>query len=125
LLLIQNRVELINPGSVVRRISSEGNAQHVQELVHSVNQSLRRVGPALEAWLSLVDNNLIGKVGGHDEVVLDNKGSLLIVEDESLEHSGADDSLLAVQVGGRLIDQVGVCSFGKGQNNGNSLQLSS
>lgn len=83
------------------------------------------MGCAFDAWLAVVDDHLVGEVGRHDEVVLDDEGSLLVVEDEALDDSSADDSLLTVQVSGRLVDEIGVSTFGQGENDGNSLQFSS
>lgn len=99
MLLIQNGVELVDPRTEVSRISSECDAQHIQELVHTVHQTLGSVRYTLNARLALVDDDLVGQVGRHDEVVLDHKGSFLVVQNKPLEDSGADDSLLTVQVG--------------------------
>lgn len=125
MLLVQHRVKFVDPGTIVGGVSPEGDSEHVQKFVHSVHQALGRVGHALHAGLSLVDDDLIGQVGRHDEVVFDHKGSLLVVEDEPLEHSRADDSLLAVQVGRGLVDEVGVSALGQRKDDGYSLQLSS
>jgi hypothetical protein len=43
------------------------------------------------------DDHTIGKVSCHDEVVLDDKGRFLGVENEALDHLCGDDALLRVQ----------------------------
>jgi len=42
---------------------------------------------------------LVSQVCRHNEVVFDDKGSLLVVKNESLQHSGADDTLLTIKIG--------------------------
>ena len=55
--------------------------------------------------------------------MLDNKGGFLAVHDESLDDSGGDDTLLGVQVGRWLIDEVDVCGEAKSKDDGHALQL--
>jgi hypothetical protein len=59
----------------------------------------------------------------HDEIVLYDEGSLLSVHDESLDDLGGNDTLLRVEVGGRLINKVDIGRSTKGQNDSNTLQL--
>jgi hypothetical protein len=40
----------------------------------------------------------VSEVGGHDEVVLDDEGGLLGVQDVSLDHLRGGDALLTVQI---------------------------
>lgn len=56
--------------------------------------------------------------------MLNDECRFLVVDDEALEDSGTDHSLLAVEIGGGLIDQVGHGSLGEGQDDGHSLQFS-
>lgn len=69
------------------------------------------------------DDNLVSKVCSHDEIVLDDEGGLLVVQDESSDDLGADNTLLRVKVSGRLIDQVDVGWNTKCKDDGDSLQL--
>ncbi len=45
----------------------------------------------------------VGKVGGHDEVVLYDEPRLLSVQDKPLDDLGGDKSLLRIQVRRRLV----------------------
>ena len=124
MLLVQHRVELVDPGPEVGHIPPEGDPQHVQKFVHPVHQPLRRASLALDSGLPFVYYHLVGQVSSHDEVVFYNEGRFLIVENEPLEHPCADDSLLAIQIGGGFVNEIGHGSLGKGQDDGHSLQLS-
>ena len=57
-----------------------------QELVHSGEEGLRRAGRGLDGWLALEDDDAVGQVGGHDEVVLHDESGLFSVQDEALDH---------------------------------------
>lgn len=74
--------------------------------------------------LAIVNDNLIGKVGSHDEIVLDDERCTSRRQDETLDDFRGSDTLFGVKVGGGLIDQVDVCRETQGQNNGDSLQFS-
>ena len=71
---------------VVVRISSEGDLELFQELVHSGEEGLRRAGRGLDGGLALEDDDAVGQVGGHDEVVLHDESGLFSVQDEALDH---------------------------------------
>jgi hypothetical protein len=47
--------------------------------------------------LTLEDNDPVGEVGCHDEIVLDDERSLLRVQDETLDNLGGDNTLLGVE----------------------------
>lgn len=96
MLPIQHRVELIDAGTKVCGIAAEGDVEEVEEFVHAVQQSLGSVGPAFDSWLALVNDDLVGQIGGHDEIVFYDEGCLFVVDDESLDDSSADDTLLDV-----------------------------
>ena len=49
-------------------------------------------------WLTLVDDDLIGEVRGHNEVMLDDETALFRVHNEALDDASAEQSLLRVQV---------------------------
>lgn len=125
LFLVQHRVQLVYPGPEVSRVPTERDSQHVQEFIHAVHQALRSVGLAADTRLPFVNDHLIRQVGRHNEVMLHHERCLLVVQDEPLYHSGSDHPLLAVEVGGRLVDEVGVRTLSQGQDDRDSLQLSS
>lgn len=101
---VEHGVELVDARAEVAGVAAEGDLEHAQELVHAVDEALRRVGHAVDAGLALVDDHLVRQVGRHDEVVLHDERRLLVVDDEALQHPRADHSLLAVQVGRGLVD---------------------
>mmetsp|Transcript_15214 Transcript_15214/g.14789 ORF Transcript_15214/g.14789 Transcript_15214/m.14789 type:complete len:249 (-) Transcript_15214:864-1610(-) len=57
--------------------------------------------------------------------MLHNEGTSLRINDPPFHDFGATNSLLRVQVGARLIDQVDITGFPEGQHNGHTLELSS
>ena len=59
-----------------------------------------RSGGGGDGRLALKDDDTVGEVGGHDEIVLDDEGRLLRVHDEALDDAGRDDTLLGVEVPG-------------------------
>ena len=77
----------------------------------------------MDSRLTIEDNDTIGKVGGHDEIVLDDESGLLGVHDETLDDTGSNDTLLGVEVGTGLIDQVDVGRHTQSQDDSNTLQL--
>lgn len=125
LFLVKNRVELIDSGSEVSYVSSECDFEHAQELIHTFQKALWRVGHTLDSWFSFINYDLIGQISWHDEIVLNNEGALLVVQDESFQHFGSNNSLLTIQICRGLIDQVSISTLRQGQNNGDSLKLSS
>jgi len=106
LLLVFHRVHLVDPGAEVAGITTEGDAECLQKLVHSAQQRLRpgcdnsgefdgsclfdrddwilRVGDGVDRGNSVKDNDTVSHVSGHDEVMLDDEGGLFRVEDEPL-----------------------------------------
>jgi hypothetical protein len=46
-----------------------------------------RCGGGRDCRLAFEDNNAVGEICGHDEIVLDDKSSLLCVQDESVKGS--------------------------------------
>jgi hypothetical protein len=52
----------------------------------------------VNARLPVENNDPIGKVRGHDEIVLDNESGLLGVHDESFDDATAHDTLLRIQI---------------------------
>ena len=56
-----------------------------------------RCGSSRDGRLTLEDNDPVGKVGGHDEIVLNDERSLLRMKYESLDNFGSDNTLLGIQ----------------------------
>ena len=98
LFLIFHTVQFIDPGPVVRRISSERNLKGCQKLVHSREQGLwpgifqhkeeletvvhcLRCSGGSHGRLTLEYDDAVSQVCGHNEVVFDDEGRLLSVED--------------------------------------------
>jgi hypothetical protein len=52
----------------------------------------------IDTGLAVKDNDTIGKVRGHDEIVLDDKGRLLRMHDEALDDATGHDTLLGIKV---------------------------
>merc|ERR1719234_1710133 len=96
---------------IVFGISPECDLELLEELVHPGEQGLGGVGSGLYTRAALKHNHPVSQVGGHDEVVLDNKAGLLGVQDEPLDHLGGHQSLLGVQVGTGLINKVDICGL--------------
>ncbi len=125
LLLIKLRVQLVDTWAVVGWITTEGNIKVLQELVAATEEGLWSAGVRVNTWLTVENNDTVSQVGGHDEIVLNDEGSLLGVHDESLDDTGSDNALLRVEVSRWLIDQVDISWDTKGENDGNTLQFSS
>ena len=123
LLLVELRVVLVDAGPVVGRVAAEGDVQVLQEAVAAGEQGLGLVGVGVDAGLAVEDDDPVGEVGGHDEVVLDDEGRLLGVHDEALDDARGDDTLLGVEVGRGLVDQVDVGGHAEGEHDGDALQL--
>lgn len=123
LFLIKLGVLLVDTRSKVGRIASEGDIKVLQEGVAACKERLGGIGVSINTRLAVKDNDTIGKIGGHDEIVLNDEGSLLGVHDESLNHSRGNDTLLGVKISGRLVNQVDVGGNSEGKDNGDSLKF--
>lgn len=123
LLLVHLTVELVDTRAVAVGVTTESHVQALQEAVATGDQGLRGLGASIDGGLSVEDNDTVSQVGGHDEIVLDDEGSLLGVHDETLDDTGGDNTLLGIQVGGRLVNQVEVGGHTQSQDNGDTLQF--
>ena len=56
-----------------------------------------RCGFGRDGGLTLKDDDAVGEVGGHDEVVLDDERRLLRVQDKALDDLTRNDTLLRIQ----------------------------
>ena len=123
LLLVELRSVLVDTRSVVGRITTEGDVEVLQEGVAAGEEGLGLVGMRVDTGLTVKDNDTVGEIGSHDEIVLDDEGRLLGVHDVSLDDSRGNDTLLGIEVGRRLVDQVDISGDTEGQDNGDTLQF--
>ena len=98
LLLVELRVALVDTGSEVGGVAAEGDVQVLQEGVATGEQRLGLVGVRVDTRLTVKHNDAVGKVGGHDEIVLDDEGRLLGVHDEPLDNTAGHDTLFGIEV---------------------------
>ena len=75
-----------SPWAIVGRVTSEGDLERLQEFVHAKQQGHWRVGKCFDAGFTLEHDDHIGQIGSHDEIVLNNKGRLLRVENVAVEN---------------------------------------
>lgn len=115
--------ELVDSGSEVGGISSEGDTHQAQEFIHAADQVLRSVGNTVSTGSTFVNNNQISKISGHDEIVFNDETSLLGVQDESLDNLGSNNSLFGIQISRRFIDQVNISRLTKSKDQSNSLKF--
>lgn len=125
LLLVQLGVQLVDTWAEVGWVAAEGDVEVLQELVAASKERFWRVSAGLDSWLTIEDDDAISKVSRHDEIVLDDEGGSLGVHDESLDDTGSNNTLLGIEVGRGLIDQVDVGWNTESENDGNTLQFSS
>jgi len=118
-------VVFVNPWSEVVRVPSESDSKKFEESVHPVEQRLGTVGGGVHRGRAFEHDDPVSQVGRHDEVVLHDEARLLGVKNEALDDLGGDQTLLGIQVGGRLVHQVHVGGLAQAQRQSHSLQLSS
>ena len=123
LLLVHLTVVLVDTGTVAVGVTTEGDVQALQEPVAASDQGLGGLSAGVDGGLTVEDNDTVSKVGGHDEIVLDDESGLLGVHDETLDDTSSNDTLLGVQVGRGLVNQVDVSGHTQGQDNGDTLQF--
>lgn len=123
LVLIQLRIRLVDAGTEVGGVTAEGDIEVLEEGVAASEERLGLISVRVDTGLAVEDNDTVGQVSGHDEIVLDDKGSLLVVHDEALDDTRGNDTLLGVEVGRRLVNQVNVGRETESKDNGNTLQF--
>lgn len=123
LFLILLGFKFVNSGSEVGGISSEGDTHEAQEFIHSADQVLRSVSNTISTGSTFINNNQIGKISGHDEIVFNDETSLLGVQDESLDNLGSNNSLFGIQISRRFINQINISRLTKSQHQSNSLKF--
>jgi hypothetical protein len=85
LLLVKLRLVLVDTGTERVGVTAESDVQVLQEGIATSEKRLRLVGASIDSRLAVKDNDTISEVSGHDEIVLDDEGSLLGVHDEALD----------------------------------------
>jgi len=123
LFTILDGVLLVDTRTEVGGITSEGNINALKEGVCTLDERLRSVSSTFNTRLTVINDHTIGKVCGHDEIVLDNECSTLAVKDETLDNLGGDDTLLRIEVSRRLIKQVDISGKTKAEDDSDTLQL--
>ena len=82
---ILHGVGLVDSWPEVVGVATEGDLQRLEEAVHSAEQRRRRARARLNGGLTVEDDHVIGEIGCHDEIVLNDEGGLLGVEDVALD----------------------------------------
>lgn len=77
MLLVQLRIELVDPWSEVGGIPTEGNIEVLQEFVAAGEQGLGGIGSRINTRLTIENNDTVCQVCCHDEIVLHDEGGLL------------------------------------------------
>lgn len=123
LLLVELRAVLVDTRTEVGRVTTEGDVEVLQEGVAAGEEGLGLVGMSVDTGLTVKYDDTIGKISSHDEIVLDDEGSLLGVHDVSLDDTGGNDTLLGVEVGRGLVDEVDIGGHTKSEDDGDTLQF--
>ena len=96
LFTVEGRIQFIDSRSVVGRVSSEGDIHKGQEFIHSIDQILWSVSHTIRSRGSFINNDLIGEISCHDEIMLHDEGCLFGIQDISFDDSGGYDSLFRI-----------------------------
>ncbi len=124
-MLVLLRGILVNPGPVVRWITSKRNLHETQELVHARNKRLRLGAVGVNTGVSIEADDLVGHVGSHNEIVLYDEGGRLGDQDPALHYACRNNTLFGVEVSRGLVDKEDVAGLCKSENDSHALQLSS
>lgn len=98
LLLVHLGVVLVNTRPERVGVAAESDVQALQELVAAGQQALGRLRTGVDRGLTVEDDDAVGEVGSHGEIVLDDECRLLGVHDETLNDTRGDDTLLGVKI---------------------------
>ena len=109
LLRIQLTVVLVDPRPIAIGIPPECDIQILQKLIAARQQTFGCIGSGINRRLTIKDNDAICQISRHDEIMLNDEGSLLGVHDEAFDDAGSDDTLFGVEVSAWLVDEVDVC----------------
>jgi hypothetical protein len=84
-----------------------------------------RSGPGLDGGCTVEDDDSVGKVRSHDEIVLDDESGALRAHDKLLDHLTGDNTLFRVEISGGLVDKEDIGGYTEHKDDSDSLQLSS
>lgn len=56
----------------------------------------------VDTRLTIEDDDTVGEIGSHDEIVLDDESRLLSVHDESLDDTASHDTLFGIEIWTRV-----------------------
>ena len=79
LFLVLDRVLLVDARTIICGVAAERDVEHVEKRVHAWDERLWGVSSCLDTWLSIVDDDAVCKVCGHDKVVLHDEGGFLVI----------------------------------------------
>lgn len=123
LFLVELTLVLVDTWTVAVRVTTERDVQILKELVAASQERLGGVSTSIDGGLAIEHDDTVSKIGGHDEVVLDDEGSLLGVHNEALDDPSGDNTLLGIEISARFVDHVNVCGNTQSQDNGDTLQF--
>lgn len=93
LLLIFAGQVLVDAWSEVVGVTSESDVHHLKEPVHTADHSLWSCTLGILGWNATEHDNFVCKVSCHDEIVLNNEGTLLLRHDPALHDSSCQYTL--------------------------------
>lgn len=114
---------LVNPRSEIVRVATECDIHQSEETVHTCDETLRGRSISLYSWRSAEDDDLIGQVGCHDEIMLDNERSSLGVHNPAFHDTSGKNTLFRVKVRRGFINQVQIARLGECDNQSDTLKL--
>jgi hypothetical protein len=86
--------ELVDAWTEVGRVATESDIHELEELVHTADKTLWGCAPGFLGGDTVEDDDLVGKIGSHDEIVLYNESTTLLVDDPTFHDLRGTDSLL-------------------------------
>lgn len=123
LFLILARVLLVNTRAEINWVTSESNVHQLKEFVHSRDHAFRGSARGFFGWDAIEQNDLVGHVGSHNEIVLNNEGSTLGRHNPSLHDLGGNDTLFGVEIGTGLINEINIAALSESEYNSHTLEL--
>lgn len=96
LVLVLLGIHLVDPRTVVGRVSAECDVHELEELVHTRDHVLRACAEGVFRWSTVKQDNFVRHVGSHDEVVLHDEGSAFGLDNPPLHYFTRYHSLLRV-----------------------------
>jgi len=123
LFLILARVHLVNTRAEINGVASKSDVHQLKELVHSRDHAFRGSAVGVFGWDTIEENDLVGHVGSHNEIVLNNEGSTLGRHNPTLHDLGGNDTLFGVEIGTGLINEINIAALSESEYNSHTLEL--